>query len=139
MSKLELRQDQVERLLAHVQAEAPNEACGLLVGRGSTVERVYPMENAEHSRIAYRLDPEEQYRVFMEMEESGQEMVAIYHSHPHSPAYPSPRDVNLAFYPEVVYVIVSLMETGCPVWRAFRIREGEITEEPVTIIAGDTV
>jgi [CysO sulfur-carrier protein]-S-L-cysteine hydrolase len=139
MSKLELRQDQLERLLAHVQAEAPNEACGLLVGRGSTVERAYPMENAEHSRSAYRLHPEEQYRVFMDMEESGQEMVAIYHSHPHSPAYPSPRDVNLAFYPEVVYLIVSLMEPGHPVWRAFRIQEGEITEEQVTVVPGDTI
>ena len=139
MSKLELRRVLLECLLAHAQAEAPNEACGLLVGRGSTVERVYPMENAEHSRIAYRLNPEEQYRVFMEMEEAGQEMVAIYHSHPRSPAYPSARDVQLAFYPEVVYVIVSLTEPGRPVWRAFRIQEGEIAEEPVAVISGDTV
>jgi len=78
---LYLTEDQVEEMIRHAQREYPNEACGLLAGRDSRVEKVYQMTNAEHSPVTYRLDPEEQFRAFMEIKEAGWELLAIYHSH----------------------------------------------------------
>jgi proteasome lid subunit RPN8/RPN11 len=83
--------------------------------------------------VTYRLDPGEQYRVFMEIEEEGRELLAIYHSHSHSPAYPSATDLGLAFYPDCFYLIISLADRARPTIRAFRIVEGMIEEERVEI------
>ena len=131
---VELRSDQMEQIIAHGRREAPDEAGGLLAGRGTRIEHVYAMKNVERSPVAYRLDPEEQYRVFMEIETAGWELEGIYHSHPKSEAYPSPTDVELAYYPEAVYLIVSLIDVAHPIVRAFRIKEGTVTEEPVTVL-----
>ena len=92
------------------------------------------MRNAEQSPVAYRLDPEEQYHVFMEMEAAGQEIVAIYHSHPRSPAYPSPRDVEMASTRRGGVPDCLAGHSECPTWRAFRIQEGQIAEAPVTVV-----
>jgi proteasome lid subunit RPN8/RPN11 len=97
------------------------------------VEKVYPMTNADHSPVTYRLDPEEQVRAFVEIEEEGWELLAIYHSHSHSPAYPSATDLELAFYPDALYLIISLADRAKPIIRAFRIVEGMIEEERVEI------
>ena len=129
---LTLQQSQVEEIIAHVQSEAPLEAGGLLAGHGTSVERVYAMKNADQSEVTYRLDPEEQYRVFVEIEDCDRELIGIYHSHPKSQAYPSPRDVDMAYYPEAIYLIVSLTGDGSPEMRAFRIQNGAITEEEIT-------
>lgn len=128
-----LTPDQVAEMIEHAQAEAPLEACGLLAGPPGRVERVYRTTNAARSPIAYRLDPQEQYDLFMDIEERGWEMVGIYHSHPGLSAYPSLTDVEQAFYPEAVYVVVSLAGTE-PVVRAFRIVDGVITEEELCIV-----
>jgi proteasome lid subunit RPN8/RPN11 len=130
---LHLTEDQVEEMIRHAQREYPNEACGLLAGRDSQVEKVYQMTNAEHSPETYRLDPEEQYRAFMEIEEAGWELLAIYHSHSHSPAYPSATDLELAFYPDCLYLIISLADRARPVICAFRIIERTIEEKRVEI------
>jgi proteasome lid subunit RPN8/RPN11 len=143
---LHLTNEQAEEMVQHALAEHPNEACGLLAGkacpvggisdagrRDGRVEKVYPMTNAEHSPVTYRLDPEEQFRVFMEIEEEGRELLAIYHSHSHSSAYPSATDLELAFYPDCLYLIISLADRARPVIRAFRIIEGTIEEERVEI------
>lgn len=127
---IELRCEQIQQIIAHARAEAPLEAGGLLAGSGAIVERVYPMENTDRSETSFLLNPEEQYRVFVEIEELGYDLVGIYHSHPHSAAYPSARDVEMAYYPEAVYVIVSLASPA-PEIRAFRIRDGVISEEEI--------
>lgn len=129
---IRLRGDHLHEIIEHVQAEAPFEAGGLLAGSDSTVERVYPVRNVDRSETSFLLDPEEQYRVFIEIEALGQELVGIYHSHPHSPAYPSARDVDMAYYPDVVYVILSLLD-GRPEVRAFRIRDDVVTEEEILV------
>lgn len=134
---LKLRRSQVEEIIEHVQSEAPLEAGGLLAGHGTSVERVYAMKNADQSEITYRLDPEEQYRVFVEIENDGRELIGIYHSHPESQAYPSSRDVDMSYYPEAIYLIVSLTGDGLPEIRAFRIRNGAITEEEITVATGE--
>lgn len=126
------RNEQIQEIIAHAQAEAPLEAGGLLAGSGATIERVYPMENTDRSETSFLLNPEEQYRVFVEIEELGYELAGIYHSHPHSDAYPSARDMEMAYYPEAVYVIVSLAGPH-PEIRAFRIRDGVASEEEITV------
>lgn len=132
---LKLCRSQVEEIIEHARAEAPLEACGLLTGRGTSVERVHAMKNADESPVSYRLDPEEQYRVFVETEEDGSELIGIYHSHPKSDAYPSSRDIDMAYYPEAVYVIVSLAGGGAADVRGFRIRDGTIEEDQIIVTA----
>jgi proteasome lid subunit RPN8/RPN11 len=130
---LHFTNEQAEEMIRHARREYPNEACGLLAGKDEWVEKVYQMTNADHSPVTYRLDPEEQFRVFMEIEEKGWELVAIYHSHSHSPAYPSAIDLELAFYPDCLYLIISLADRDQPTIRAFRIVGGMIEEERVEI------
>jgi len=130
---LHLTAEQREAIVAHAQAEAPREACGLLAGAGGQVQRLYRLANSEQSPLSYRPDPREQLRAFEDMEAQGWELLAIYHSHPASPAYPSPRDVGLAYYPDAVYVIVSLLDPARPVLRGFRVVEGRVSEEEMAI------
>lgn len=118
-----------EELIREARKEAPNEACGILAGKEGRVERIYPMKNLEESPVSFLMDPREQLKVMKEIRNLGLQMLAIYHSHPETRAYPSARDVELAFYPEACYIIVSLKEKDNPVIRGFRIVEGKITQE----------
>lgn len=118
----------VEGIVDQARAEYPNEACGLLAGTDGRATRCFPMTNAERSPVIYRMEPAEQLRVFRQIEEAGLELVAIYHSHTRSPAYPSATDVSLAYYPEAVYLIVSLADPEQPDLRGFRIVDGKVSE-----------
>ena len=113
--------------------EFPNEACGLIAGEGDVPVRVYPMTNANASSDTYRFDGQEQFTVFDEVEERGWDIWAIYHSHTHSEAYPSETDIKLAFYPDSRYLLLSVADREQPVLRSFFIREGEVTEEEMTV------
>ena|SRR5438067_512004 len=117
-----------DAIVTQALAEHPNEACGLLAGRDGAATRVFPMTNAERSPVIYRMEPAEQLRVFNQIDEAGLELVAIYHSHTRSPAYPSSTDVSLAYYPEAVYLIVSLRDQENPDLRGFRIVDGKVQE-----------
>ena len=99
-----------DELMAHAREDAPNECCGLIGGRDSEVETVYRARNAEESPLRYNIDPRDQFRIMSEMDEKGEELSAIYHSHTASPAYPSQTDINLASYQDTLYLIVSLAE-----------------------------
>src|SRR5918995_7527203 len=116
-----------EELVEHARAESPNECCGLIGGENGEAKSVYRARNAEASPLRYNLDPQDQFRIMSEMEEGGEELSAIYHSHTKSPAYPSQTDINLAAYPDALYLIVSLAEGEKPL-RGFRIVEGEVEE-----------
>lgn len=122
-------------MVEHAQSGYPNEACGILAGRSADgrVERFYAMRNADESAISYFMDPKEQLQVFKKMRQDGVEMVGIFHSHVASEAYPSQKDVRLAFYPEVSYLIVSLSDRQKPVLRSFRIEREKVQEEEVHI------
>ena len=113
--------------------EFPNECCGLIAAEGDVPVKVFPMTNADASPVTYRLDGKEQLRVFDEMDEQGWELWGIYHSHTHSEAYPSETDIKLAFYPDARYLLLSLADRTAPVLRSFRITDGEVTEEELTI------
>lgn len=122
-----------EMMVAHCRREAPKEACGLLAG-GSAVTAIYPMTNTDASPISYAMDPREQLRAQKAMRAEGTELLAIYHSHTASSAYPSPTDVQLATYPDAHYVVVSLAVPMRPAARAFRIVEGRIVEDDLQVI-----
>jgi proteasome lid subunit RPN8/RPN11 len=121
-----------EELVEHARAEAPNECCGLIGGQNGEARTLYRARNAEASPLRYNLDPQDQFRIMSEMEERGEELSAIYHSHTASPAYPSQTDINLAAYPDALYLIVSLAEDEEPL-RAFRIQDGEVSEVDLAI------
>lgn len=114
-------------MLAHCNDIYPNEACGILAGKGNEVIKIYKMTNIENSPVTYMLDSKEQFHVMKDMRDNNLAMLAIFHSHPSSVAYPSSRDVSLAFYDDAVYIIVSLMEKE-PIVKGFLIREGKIKE-----------
>jgi proteasome lid subunit RPN8/RPN11 len=128
MPELIIPKDLLEKILDHCKMAFPNEACGILAGKGEQVSRVYAMTNIEPSPVSYFMDPGEQFRVQKEMRERGEGMIAIFHSHPQSPAYPSAKDVKLAFYDDAIYMIVGLSGSGADEIRAFNIREGNVTE-----------
>lgn len=123
----------VDQMVEHARRELPNEACGLIAGADGTPVKVFTMRNADESPVTYRLDAKEQLAVFDEMEREGWDLFAIFHSHTHTPAFPSPTDLRQAFYPEAYYVLVSLEDGERPDVRAFRIVEGRITEHDLEI------
>jgi [CysO sulfur-carrier protein]-S-L-cysteine hydrolase len=131
---IEIPLDLRDRMVAHALEGLPNEACGLLAGTGATAEHFFPMTNADHSPVTYRLDPKEQIEVFDEIDEKGWELQGIFHSHTHSEAYPSETDRSQAFYPEAHYLLVSLQDRANPVLRGYTIRDGEIEEQEVRIV-----
>jgi len=113
--------------------EFPNEACGLIAAEGGVPVKVYAMINADASPATYRLDGKEQLHVFDELDERGWDLWAIYHSHTHSEAYPSETDRRLAFYPDSRYLLLSVADREQPVLRSFFIRDGEVSEEELTV------
>lgn len=139
---LAIKKSDLQAIIAHCIGGHPNEACGLLAGKGGRVEKVYPMKNARPSPVAYEMDPEEQFRVLKDIRQAGLDLVGIFHSHPGSPAYPSGVDVEKAYwpgtlfpnYPEAVYVIVTLMDREQPVVKGYSIIEGKVREIPFSAL-----
>jgi len=123
-----LKREQLKEMIQHVKEELPNEGCGILAGKDGKVLKVYKMQNTDGSPKTFFMEPKEQFEAMKDMRCLGIEMVGIYHSHVASPAYPSQRDVKLAFYPDAYYVIISLKDKENPQVRAFKITEGDISE-----------
>jgi proteasome lid subunit RPN8/RPN11 len=122
-----------DQMLDQAREEAPNECCGILGGKDGAASTMYPATNAEQSPLRYTLDPNDLYRItFQEIPENDEEMLAIYHSHTASPAFPSQTDINLATYPDSIYLILSLAEGEQPL-RGFRISDGEVSEVELTV------
>lgn len=130
--KLFITKDIFNEMISLCRQAYPNEACGILAGKGNEVLKIYKMANIENSPVSYLTDSMEQFKVMKDMRENNLSMVAIFHSHPSSAAYPSRRDVNLAFYQDTAYVVVGLAEKE-PVVKAFSIREGDIKEIEVVV------
>jgi len=125
-----------EEMMAHAKKGYPNEACGILAGAASSVTHFFPMRNVDESSISYFMDPKEQLHVFKKMRELKAGMLGIFHSHVASPASPSQKDIRLAFYPEVSYLIVSLSDKNKPVLKSFRIQDETVKEEEIKIANG---
>jgi len=125
-----------EEMIEHSKREFPNEACGILSGSQGRVTRVYEMTNSDKSPETFFMDPREQLKVMKDIRNRSEEMLGIYHSHVASEAYPSSHDVELALYPEVSYVIISIKDKNNPSVRSFKIVEGKIREDEVKIVDG---
>jgi proteasome lid subunit RPN8/RPN11 len=102
---------------------------GIIAGKDGAATKLFRAKNAEASPYRYSVDSQDLFRIFRECDGNGWTFLAIYHSHTASEAYPSPTDVRLAFWPEAYYVLVSLQDADHPAVRAFRILDGQITEE----------
>ena len=135
---LRLTDDQRQAIIRQAIDELPNEACGLLAARpgSDTVEAVYPCTNAAKSHLIYLIDSRDQLKADRAAEAAGMQIAGAYHSHTHTPAYPSPTDVAQAPDPDWHYLLVSLAETE-PVLRSFRIAEGQISEEALVLDGKD--
>jgi len=120
-------------MIEHARRESPMECCGILGGRNGMVQKAFELRNEEQSPIRYSISPKDQLRVFEEMDRESLKMVAIYHSHTHKIPFPSEIDVRLAFYPELVSVIISLKDEA-PVVKAFRISKDAIFLEEIEVV-----
>lgn len=109
---LVITRENLEKIVSHAMREFPNEACGIIagkkIGKKKIVEKIYEVKNRLKSPFRYEMDPEEQLKVFQEVEKSFLEILGFYHSHPHSNATPSEIDKSLAFYEGFSYVIYSI-------------------------------
>ncbi len=135
----------LDQIVMHAQSESPNECCGLLAGTADVITEIYQISNlpSDDPRVEdlhipgdrtlrYLMDPKEQFLAQRKMQDDHLTFMGIYHSHTHSPAYPSATDVRLAFYPDLLYLIVSLEET-MPHVAAFSIVDQEIKEEEMIV------
>lgn len=132
MMKLEIPSDIYAQMVAQARAEAPIEACGILAGTNEKVEKFYKMTNVDAARDHFMMAPTEQFAVVKDVRSASLEILAIYHSHPESPARPSEEDIRLALTPGVIYVIVSLLGDA-PAAKGFLIDGGDVSEVSVTI------
>lgn len=135
----------VDELIAHARAGYPNEACGLILGSAPAAEggqplRFVPTRNAAASPHRYEIDSADLLRLTLEADERDEVFWAIVHSHVRSPARPSPTDIGLAFYPDALYLLVSLADdeadprTGRPSVRAWRIVDGQVFEVALELV-----
>jgi proteasome lid subunit RPN8/RPN11 len=120
-------------LLDALRAGVPNEACGILVSDrywadGGVAQRWISLRNAAASPYRYLIDPQEQLRVWMELDDADEVVWAIVHSHVASPARPSQTDIGLAYYPDSLYIVCSLTSIDEPDLRAWSIVDGAVSE-----------
>jgi proteasome lid subunit RPN8/RPN11 len=130
---LVIDQASYDAIVAHARRDHPDEACGMVAGVGGRPTRVIPMTNTARSPTFYEMDSMEVLRTLRAMDDADEELLAIYHSHTATEAYPSRTDVSIAGFPEAHYVLVSTREEDAVEFRSYRIVDGEVTEEDVQI------
>ena len=135
---LTISRSMVNQILEQSRAEYPDEACGVILGPigADAPTRLKPMINAAHSPTFYEFDPKDLLALYREVDDNDEEIVVIYHSHTETEAYPSRTDIAYAGEPGAHYVLVSTREEIAPAteFRSYRIIDGVVTEEPVTIL-----
>ncbi len=132
MTRLRLPRSLFDEIVDHARAEAPNECCGMIASVDGRAVAVHRVRNSAASPLRYEMDGMEQYRVQTAIEDAGQQLGAIYHSHTRSDPYPSQTDINLAFYPESLYVIVGVKGSE-PDVRAWTILDGQVGEAELIV------
>jgi proteasome lid subunit RPN8/RPN11 len=121
-----------DEMIAHAQSEAPNECCGMIASRDGEAVALHRATNAAASPLRYEIDGAEQYRIQMAIDDADLDLGAIYHSHTRTAPYPSQTDINLAFYPEAVYVIVGLAGDE-PDVKAYEILDGQVRDAELQV------
>ena len=130
---MRIARELLDDVIAHARADAPNECCGIVGARDGQAVTVFPVRNAAASPLRYEMDPKDQLRVFEALEDAELEVGAIYHSHTRSAPEPSQTDINLAFYPDALYVIVGLNGDE-PDVRAWRIVDGQVSQAQLEVV-----
>jgi proteasome lid subunit RPN8/RPN11 len=130
---VEIPREYRDAIVQHASEDDPNECCGLLATKDGKVMKHYRMINTERSPYRYSMDGKEFLARYKEIEDAGWEIGVIYHSHTHSPAYPSNTDIRLATWPDAYYMLVSLMDKQNPDVRLYTIVDGKVDEVPVEI------
>jgi [CysO sulfur-carrier protein]-S-L-cysteine hydrolase len=125
----------LDEVIAHARADAPNECCGMIAARDGEAVAVHRATNVAASPLRYEIDGREQYRIQTAIEDAGLDLGAIYHSHTRSAPEPSQTDINLAFYPEALYVIVGVAGDEADV-RAWTIVDGKVSEAALEVEDG---
>ncbi len=120
-------------MITHAQEGSPLEVCGILGGTDETVSAMYRMTNTDASNEHFMMDPREQFTVVKDLRVKGLAMLAIYHSHPETPARPSEEDIKLALTPDVSYVIISLADANLPDIKSYKIISGNVQIETIEI------
>ena len=123
----------LDQIVAQARAEAPNECCGIIGARDGGAVTVFPVRNAAASPLRYEMDPKDQLRVFEALDDAGLDVGAIYHSHTRSDPLPSQTDINLAFYPDALYVILGVKDADRDDVRAWRIVDGKVSETALEV------
>jgi proteasome lid subunit RPN8/RPN11 len=131
---LRIARSLVDEIVAHALEDAPNECCGMIATRDGEAVRVHRARNAAASPLRYELDGMEQYRIQTQIEDDGLDLGAIYHSHTRSDPYPSQTDINLAFYPDAVYVIVGVERRDAPELKAYTIVDGRVADAALEVV-----
>ncbi len=123
-------------MVAHARADHPDEACGVIAGPAGQdrPQRFIPMANAARSPTFYEFDSMDLLRLYREMDARGEEPVVVYHSHTATEAYPSRTDISYASEPAAHYLLVSTREPAAEEIRSFRIVDGVVSEEEVSIV-----
>jgi proteasome lid subunit RPN8/RPN11 len=131
---VKISQQLIDEMVAHAREDLPNECCGMIGGRGGEATEVVRVENSAASPLRYEMDPQEQYDALKSIEDTGDELLAIYHSHTKSAAYPSQTDVNQAVaWPEQIYVIVSLADDDAPDVKAYLLADLKIADAELEV------
>ncbi len=126
---VEISKDLKEQMLQHARRELPYEACGVISGNSEKeAKHYYAARNELQSTTRYNIEPEDLYRIIMDIEKKGHEIWGIFHSHPASPAYPSGTDLEQSYYPDAYYLIASFTDARKPVLRAFKIVDRQVEE-----------
>jgi proteasome lid subunit RPN8/RPN11 len=129
MQEFDLPSDMRSAIIDHARRDAPRECCGVIAGRDGQAVKLIETRNIAEGNRFYEIDPVQLIELeFHELPRIEAEIIAIYHSHPVSPAYPSATDRELAFWTEAVYLICSLEDPAHPVVRGFRLQDDTITE-----------
>lgn len=121
-------------MIAHAREGFPLEVCGILGGTGESVSTIYRMTNTDASNEHFMMDPREQFAVIKDLRAKGLVMMAIYHSHPETPARPSEEDIKLALTPDVSYLIISLADAAVPDIKSYKISTGNVQVETIETI-----
>jgi [CysO sulfur-carrier protein]-S-L-cysteine hydrolase len=134
LAAMRISQSLIDEMVAHAREDLPNECCGMIGGRDGGATEVVRVRNAAASPLRYEMDPQEQYDALKSIEDGGGELLAIYHSHTKSAAYPSQTDVNQAVaWPEQVYVIVSLADPDEPEVKAYWLKDLKIADADLDV------
>jgi len=131
---MRISQSLIDEMVAHAREDLPNECCGMVGGAGDEASVVVPVVNSAASPLRFEMDPQGQYNALKSIEDDGKEMLAIYHSHTKSAAYPSQTDVNQAVnWPDAIYLIVSLQEPDAPEVKGYWLKDLKIADAELVV------